>query len=169
MAPAIGPIRALCCKQKLADGAGRSAKTDEDDRKSGYKRQRRSEQAVARGLSRPQLLDADPRKHGNVSWHQRQHARRQERNDSRYKGVKNRNLHRTKCSPAKDAARSLDASLDDSGANSQRFNPLPIFTQLRVRPVNFLGCTVRRACVTTGMAGAPVMSRARRNARCARS
>src|SRR4029077_10039930 len=97
----------LMLQQKLSDGARRSAETDEYHGESRDKRQRGSKQAITRGLPRAQLLDADARKHRDIARHERKHARRQERDDSRYEGVKNRNLHRTKLSPEKDGAMHL--------------------------------------------------------------
>ena len=45
------------------------------------KRERRGQQASARPLALPQLLDADSRQHGDVPGHQRKHARRKKRNN----------------------------------------------------------------------------------------
>src|SRR6202000_362539 len=71
--------------EESADGAGRGAKCDEDRGKSDDKGERRGEQSRARRLTLAQLLHADARQHRDVSGHQRQNARRQERNQPREK------------------------------------------------------------------------------------
>src|SRR5580704_256301 len=71
--------------QESADGAGRRAERDEDRGESENESERRRKQSRPRRLTLAQLLHADSGKHRNVSGHQRQHARRQKRNQSREK------------------------------------------------------------------------------------
>src|SRR6267154_1856730 len=66
-APATGPISDLCCSKNWPTTLAAA----------------------------PKLMDADPRKHRDVSRHQRQHTGRKERNNPCHKRVKNRNLHQT--------------------------------------------------------------------------
>src|SRR5580698_280828 len=71
--------------EESADGAGRRTERDEHSRESENESERGGEQTRAWRLTLAQLLHADAGKHRDVSGHQRQHARRQKRNQSREK------------------------------------------------------------------------------------
>src|SRR5438477_1766866 len=78
--------------QERTDGAGRCAKRNEYGRKSEHKRKRRCKKSAARLLPLPKLLHANSGQHRNVSGHERQHARRKKRNQSREKRGCERNV-----------------------------------------------------------------------------
>ena len=87
--------QASIADEKSSDGAGGGAERNKDDRKSEDKRERRCEQSAARRVAFLQLLDADAGQHGDITGHQRQHAWREKRYESRNKRRKDRNFHQT--------------------------------------------------------------------------
>src|SRR5438128_6214510 len=78
--------------QKRTDSAGRSPKGNKNGGKSKHERKCRSKKSAARLLSLAELLHADAGKHGDVSGHERQYARRKKRNQACKKRGRKRNV-----------------------------------------------------------------------------
>ena len=79
--------------QKTAHRAGRCSEGYEDHRKSRDESHRRPQETAAGLLALPKLLHANTREHGDVARHQRQHARREKRNQPSDEGGKYSNFH----------------------------------------------------------------------------
>src|SRR5487761_411925 len=80
-------------QQERSHRAGRRAKADKHDRKSEHECERRSKQFAARSFALLKLVHSDTRKHRDVSRHERQNTRREERDESRQQRRKYGHVH----------------------------------------------------------------------------